>query len=53
MYDARDQASVDAVVSQADVVLSTAGPFFQYGTPVVDAAVRFGTHYADITVRVW
>src|SRR6476646_1002547 len=47
--DSADQASVDAVVSRARVVLSTAGPFVQYGTPVVDACVRFGTHYTDIT----
>ena len=47
--DSRHQASVDAMVSQARVVLNTAGPFALYGTPVVDACVRFGTHYADIT----
>lgn len=47
--DSRDPASVDAVVSQARVVLNTAGPFAQYGTPVVDACVRLGTHYVDIT----
>jgi short subunit dehydrogenase-like uncharacterized protein len=47
--DSSDQATVDAVVSQARVVLNTAGPFALYGTPVVDACVRFGTHYVDIT----
>lgn len=47
--DSRDQASVDAMVAQARVVLSTAGPFALYGTPVVDACVRHGVHYADIT----
>jgi short subunit dehydrogenase-like uncharacterized protein len=30
-------------------VASTAGPFGLYGTPIVDACVRFGTHYVDIT----
>jgi short subunit dehydrogenase-like uncharacterized protein len=45
----QDQAAVDAVVSRSRVVLSTAGPFALYGTPVVDACVRFGTHYVDIT----
>lgn len=44
-----DQAAVDAVVSRASVVLSTAGPFGRYGTPVVDACVRHNTHYVDIT----
>lgn len=47
--DSKDLASVDAVVSRARVVLSTAGPFALYGDPVVDACVRFGTHYVDIT----
>jgi short subunit dehydrogenase-like uncharacterized protein len=47
--DSRDQATVDAVVSRTRVVLNTAGPFARYGTPVVDACVRFGTHYVDIT----
>src|SRR2546428_1603140 len=47
--DSRDQAAVDAVVSRTRVVLSTAGPFALYGTPIVDACVRFGTEYVDIT----
>jgi short subunit dehydrogenase-like uncharacterized protein len=45
----QDQSAVDAVVARSRVVLSTAGPFALYGTPVVDACVRFGTHYVDIT----
>lgn len=47
--DSRDQASVDAVVRRARVLLSTAGPYARYGTPVVDACVRFGTHHVNIT----
>eukprot|EP00928_Gymnodinium_smaydae_P032389 TRINITY_DN23476_c0_g2_i1.p1 TRINITY_DN23476_c0_g2~~TRINITY_DN23476_c0_g2_i1.p1 ORF type:complete len:427 (-),score=51.36 TRINITY_DN23476_c0_g2_i1:43-1275(-) len=46
---ADDQASVDAAVQQCKVVLSTAGPYLKRGTPVVDACVRLGTHYVDIT----
>jgi short subunit dehydrogenase-like uncharacterized protein len=45
----QDRAAVDAIVSRSRIVLSTAGPFSRYGTPVVDACVRFGTHYVDIT----
>ncbi len=45
----QDQAAVDAAVARSRVVLSTAGPFALYGTPVVDACVRSGTHYVDIT----
>jgi len=52
--DSRDQAAVDAVVSRTRILLDTAGPFALYGTPVVDACVRFGTHYVDITGEtVW
>lgn len=47
--DSSDQASIDAMVSKTRVLLTTAGPFARYGTPVVDACVRFGTHYCDIT----
>ena len=45
----QDQAAVDGLIARTRVVLSTAGPFALYGTPVVDACVRFGTHYVDIT----
>lgn len=44
-----DQSEIDAVVSRTRVLLTTAGPFALYGTGLVDACVRFGTHYADIT----
>jgi short subunit dehydrogenase-like uncharacterized protein len=47
--DSANQSTVDAVVSRTRIVLSTAGPFALYGTSVVDACVRFGTHYVDIT----
>ena len=47
--DLSDQASLDKVAGQAAVVLSTAGPFARIGEPVVDAAVRMGSHYVDIT----
>ena len=47
--DSREQASIDAMVASTRVILSTAGPFARYGTPVVDACVRHGTDYVDIT----
>ncbi|KAK9914994.1 hypothetical protein WJX75_003449 [Coccomyxa subellipsoidea] len=50
--DTKDQAAVDAVVKQAKVVIACAGPYAQIGTPVVDACVRLGTHYVDITGEV-
>lgn len=47
--DSHDQTAVDALVSQTRVLLNTAGPFALYGNEIVDACVRFGTHYVDIT----
>src|SRR4051812_47380760 len=47
--DSRGQQSVDAMVARPRVLVSTAGPFALYGTPIVDACVRLGTPYADIT----
>ena len=50
--DSNDAASLDAVAGQTRVVLTTAGPFARIGTPVVDACVRQGTNYCDITGEV-
>jgi short subunit dehydrogenase-like uncharacterized protein len=47
--DSRDAGAVDALVGQSRIVLNTAGPFALYGDLMVDACVRHGTHYVDIT----
>ncbi|KAM3091028.1 saccharopine dehydrogenase family protein [Phormidesmis sp. 146-35] len=47
--DSQDQQAIDAIVSQTRVILTTAGPFALYGNALVDACVRFKTHYVDIT----
>ncbi len=47
--DSQDQQAIDAIVSQARVILTIAGPFALYGNALVDACVRFKTHYVDIT----
>lgn len=47
--DSQDQQAVDKIVSQTRVLLTTAGPFALYGNALVDACVRFKTHYVDIT----
>lgn len=36
-------------VGQAKVVISTAGPYAELGTPVIDACVRLGTHYVELS----
>ncbi len=47
--DARRPAEVDAIVSATRVVATTAGPFKLYGDPLVEACVRLGAHYVDIS----
>lgn len=47
--DAQDGAALDAMARQARVVVSSAGPFALYGSRLVQACVRHGCHYVDIT----
>ena len=47
--DCSDQMAIDTMVKRSRVLLTTAGPFALYGTGIVDACVRFRTHYCDIT----
>ncbi|MDY6781967.1 MAG: saccharopine dehydrogenase NADP-binding domain-containing protein [Cyanobacteriota bacterium] len=47
--DSQEQQAVDNIVSQTQVLLNAAGPFALYGDSLVDACVRFKTHYVDIT----
>jgi len=47
--DSQDRTGIDSLVSQTRVLLSTAGPFALYGDAIVDACVRYRTHYVDIT----
>jgi short subunit dehydrogenase-like uncharacterized protein len=44
-----DKASLVSIAQQTKVLISTAGPFAQVGTPIVDACVTAGTNYCDIT----
>lgn len=47
--DIRNASSLDAMAAQTKVILSTAGPFARIGEPIVDACVRNGCNYVDIT----
>lgn len=44
-----ETSSMDQLTASAHVVIAAAGPFDIIGTPVVDACVRTGTHYVDIS----
>jgi short subunit dehydrogenase-like uncharacterized protein len=50
--DARDAASLDALVARTRVVISTVGPYAKYGNELVAACVRGGTDYCDLTGEV-
>ena len=40
------------MANQSKVVISTAGPFALYGTPLVNCCAAYGTDYVDITGEV-
>jgi short subunit dehydrogenase-like uncharacterized protein len=50
--DGLDAESMGAIARQARVVASTAGPYDRYGTPLVEACVKHGVDYCDITAEV-
>ena len=47
-----DPAALDAGLAQVDVVLHIAGPFSATSAPMIDACLRTGTHYLDITGEI-
>ena len=54
VVQAADKASVEAMVSDAAVVLNVAGPFSQYhGDNIVGACANSSTHYADLSGEYW
>lgn len=46
--DINDQIDMRAAIQACDVVLNTAGPFFRFGLPVLQAAIDEKKHYCDI-----
>jgi short subunit dehydrogenase-like uncharacterized protein len=50
--DSSDPAAMAALARSARVVVSTVGPYRQYGLPLVAACAEAGTHYADLTGEV-
>ncbi|MEM1404909.1 MAG: saccharopine dehydrogenase NADP-binding domain-containing protein [Pseudomonadota bacterium] len=47
--DSGDKASIDAMASATKVLLTTTGPYQQYGTTVVESCARLGTDYVDLS----
>lgn len=50
--DLADQASLDAMAARARVVLNLVGPYTLYARPVIEACVRHGAHYLDLTGEI-
>lgn len=46
--DSHDAAALDRLAKSARVILTTVGPYAQYGTPLVRACAENGTHYCDL-----
>jgi short subunit dehydrogenase-like uncharacterized protein len=47
--DVTDAASLRAVAGSARVVITTVGPYIEYGEPLVAACAEAGTDYVDLT----
>ncbi len=47
--DSGDRDSLDAVARRTRVVISTVGPYLQFGEPLVAACAEAGTDYVDLT----
>ena len=47
--DSGDRASLDAMVRRTKVVISTVGPYLEFGEPLVAACAEAGTDYVDLT----
>lgn len=47
--DAAEPASLRDLVEGVDVLVNLAGPYTRLAPPVLDACIRHGTHYLDLT----
>lgn len=50
--DATDEEAMGALAASTRVVVTTVGPYYRYGMPLLRACARTGTHYADLTGEV-
>jgi short subunit dehydrogenase-like uncharacterized protein len=48
-FELSDRAALEAALHEVPVVLHAAGPFSQTWQPMVEACLKTGTHYLDIT----
>lgn len=50
--DTSNVSTMPTLVKDTRCVVTTAGPFEKYGSPVVEFCAKYGTHYVDITGEV-
>ncbi|MCP4756575.1 MAG: saccharopine dehydrogenase [Proteobacteria bacterium] len=46
--DVTDRSALNRLLSEADAVLTTVGPYYRFGVPILRAAIETGCHYIDI-----
>ncbi|KAF9445482.1 hypothetical protein P691DRAFT_777529 [Macrolepiota fuliginosa MF-IS2] len=52
--DVTKPADIERAVKSTRVVINTVGPYWRWGTPVVEACAKHGVHYVDLTGEgVW
>ncbi len=52
VFSLDDPAAIDNALKEVSAVLLTAGPFSRTSRPMVEACLRTGTHYLDITGEI-
>jgi short subunit dehydrogenase-like uncharacterized protein len=50
--DVTSKTQVENAVENARVVINTVGPYWRWGTLVVEACAKIGVHYVDLTGEV-
>lgn len=49
--DSEDPAGLDRALARAGAVINCAGPFMDSAAPLIEAALRAGIHYVDVTAE--
>ena len=52
IFSLDNQSDVDAALSDVKIVLHAAGPFMHTAQPMIEACLRNGVHYLDITGEI-
>ena len=47
--NSNDDASLDAMTQQTQIIISTVGPYLKYGEPLIKSCAQNGTDYVDLT----